>query len=180
MNHAPDQDAIHQARFLRRRRFARESALQALYQSDMTGDWNWSGPGRWKEFWAQTEAAGRWLPEPDQKAARSLARRLVRLVAEHREQIDRAIEQCVHNWAIDRMNVVDRNILRLAAGELLFQPKTPPVAAVNEAVELAKTFGDQESFRFVNGVLDALLHRLRTGKPAAETADRAPPPLADG
>jgi len=175
VKHTPDRDAANEARFLRRRRFARESALQALYQSDVSGDWDWSKPGRWKEFWVQTEDADRWLPEPEQSEARRFTRRLVRLVAEHREEIDRAVEQCVHNWSLDRMNVVDRNILRLAACELLYQPNTPPVAVVNEAVELAKTFGDQQSSRFVNGVLDALLRRRREGEIAPDAAADAPP-----
>ena len=71
--------------------------------------------------------------------------------------IDQRIEAKAANWRLERMPVVDRNILRLAIYEMLFCPEVPPVVAINEAIEIAKRFGAQETPAFVNGVLDRLL-----------------------
>jgi N utilization substance protein B len=70
--------------------------------------------------------------------------------------IDSLIKKYVKNWEIDRMAVIDRNVLRLATFELLFVADVPPKVSINEAIELAKRFGDVDSPRFVNGVLDKI------------------------
>ncbi|MBU1113276.1 MAG: transcription antitermination factor NusB, partial [Candidatus Omnitrophica bacterium] len=71
-------------------------------------------------------------------------------------QIDSLIKKYVKNWGIDRMAVIDRNILRIACFELTFLDDIPPKVSINEAIELAKRFGDMDSPRFVNGVLDKI------------------------
>lgn len=77
-------------------------------------------------------------------------------VTAHREEIDRRLSETAENWRVPRMPVVDRNVLRLGAYELLYTPETPPNVALDEAIELARRFGSADSPAFVNGVLDRL------------------------
>jgi N utilization substance protein B len=90
----------------------------------------------------------------------------------HRQELDQRLAAVAENWSVERMAVVDRNILRLGAFELLFQPQTPPRVAIDEAVEIAKRYGTAESAAFVNGILD----RLAAGRLASEPP--SPPPLS--
>jgi len=82
--------------------------------------------------------------------------------------IDSLIKKYVKNWEIDRMAVIDRNVLRLATFELLFIADVPPKVSINEAIELAKRFGDVDSPRFVNGVLDKI-YKTETASKGQET-----------
>lgn len=127
------------------RRTARERALQALYQLEMT-------PGSigdaLESAWAAAEEARK---EPE---AVKFARELVEGVMDHRAEIDRLIEQHSHNWRLDRMGRIDRNVLRLGVFELKYRPDIPKKVSLNEAVELGKNFGTEESSAFVNGLLD--------------------------
>ncbi len=81
---------------------------------------------------------------------------LVKGVVENISSIDCLIKKHAKNWAIERMAVIDRNILRMGCFELLFLEDIPPKVAINEAIELAKRFGDVDSPRFVNGILDKI------------------------
>ena len=74
------------------------------------------------------------------------------------EELDQAIAECLHNWQLQRLAAVDRNILRLCAYELLFCPEIPVAVAINEALELSKAFSSDESTKFLNGILDKLAH----------------------
>lgn len=94
--------------------------------------------------------------EPADKAVSDFAEDLVTGVSERKEEIDSLITRCADNWAMERMAVVDRNILRIASLELLFCPDTPPKVAINEAIDMAKKYGDKESGKFVNGILDRI------------------------
>lgn len=85
------------------------------------------------------------------------AKNLVRGALEHREEIDRLIRQQAENWRLERMPAVDRNVLRLAVFEFLYETDVPKLVVLDEAIELAKKFGSEQSGRFVNGVLDGLL-----------------------
>ncbi len=126
------------------RRQARVYALQILFQWDIhdgTGDWL-------KEFWAEREAS----PE-----LRAFTDQLVDGVLKHHAEIDRLIGTSATNWAVHRMPVVDRNILRVGLYELLWVPDVPAKVTVNEALELAKVFADDEARGFVNGILDRVL-----------------------
>lgn len=87
--------------------------------------------------------------------------RLVRGVSTHREEIDRLIEGHSEHWRLERMPPVDRNILRITAFELLYCEEVPPRVSVNEAVELAKRFGSEDSPAFVNGILDRIMTEIR-------------------
>ena len=133
------------------RRTGRERALQALYQLEMT-------PGSigdaLESAWAAAEEARK---EPE---AVKFARELVDGVMDHRAEIDRLIEQHSHNWRLDRMGRIDRNVLRLGVFELKYRPDIPKKVSLNEAVELGKNFGTEESSAFVNGLLDRVAAAL--------------------
>jgi len=81
---------------------------------------------------------------------------LIKGVLENRSQLDRHIEQFSSNWKINRMGCVDRNILRIAAYEILFCNDIPPKVSINEAVDIGKLYGTEESGSFINGILDSL------------------------
>ncbi|MET0516047.1 MAG: transcription antitermination factor NusB [Nitrospiraceae bacterium] len=123
---------------------ARERALQILFQYDIHGK-----QGLWlDEFWKQYP-----LEEP----TKAFAQRLVDGVLTHRKELDVLIGSCATNWRVDRMPIVDRNILRAGCFELLYLPDVPAKVTMNEAIELAKSFGDDEASKFVNGVLNKVL-----------------------
>lgn len=143
----------------RPRRRARELALQLLYQIDLIG------PERLERLDEFFDGAREPLPTD----ARAYAAELVRGVVARRESLDRAIADVARNWAVERMAVVDRNVLRLAAYELLYRDEIPRQVAIDEAVEIGQAFSTEGSGAFVNGVLDAL---ERQGAPA-ETAETA-------
>jgi len=125
-----------------RRTRARERALQALYQIDVAAEGiDEALAAFWRSF------------EPVEREVRELAEALVRGVAEHRRQVDEAIEAASSNWRLDRMARVDRNVLRLAVFELI-RTEVPVKVVINEAIELGKKFGSESSGAFVNGVLD--------------------------
>lgn len=127
------------------RRRARERALQALFQADLDGD---------VPFQVYWEAFG-----DEDHASREQAEALVRSVEHQRARIDGLIEQCSANWRIERMARVDRNILRLAAGEML-SADAPKAVVINEAIEIAKRYGGEGSPAFVNGILDRLATKI--------------------
>jgi len=86
----------------------------------------------------------------------------VRGVLEHCQEIDRTIERHSENWRLERMPLVDRNILRIAAFELLYREEIPPKVVLDEAIELGKRFGSPETGSFVNGILDRIMSKART------------------
>jgi N utilization substance protein B len=94
----------------------------------------------------------------------SFARELFRGTAGNIEGLDQLIRKHAANWRLERMAAVDRSILRLAAYELLHNPKTPPRAVINEALEMARRFSGEGSVEFVNGILDTILKSLPTSK----------------
>lgn len=108
---------------------------------------------------------------PGEPAARSFAEHLVEVVLRRREEIDEAIRRVSDNWKLERMGTVDRNVLRLALAELLEDRETPAAVILDEAIEVAKRFGGEESGHFVNGVLDALRCRLDEGVLSARKGD---------
>ena len=105
---------------------------------------------------AEIEAATR-LPSPE---AERFAARLVAGTVEHAEELDPVIAASAEHWRPERMAVIDRLILRMAVYQLRDMPDVPPTVVINEAIELARRFGGEESGRFVNGVLDAVKRKL--------------------
>lgn len=95
--------------------------------------------------------------------SRDYIRSLVELVANNLAEIDRQVEHSLTNWRLERLSVIDRNILRLAAAEMLYEEDVPAPVAIQEAIMLAEKYGTNESPRFVNGVLDALKKSIELG-----------------
>lgn len=129
------------------RRRARITALQALFEVDTA---------RHSPEFALNQ---RLEEEPLPEAGAEFSRALLRGTLAHQSALDKIIQRIAPEWPIEQMAPVDRNILRLAAYEILFEEDTPPKVAINEAVELAKIFGSDSSSRFVNGVLGTLLNQ---------------------
>lgn len=130
------------------RRIAREAALQTLFQLDFTEC----------DVSAALTAALAEHEEKNAGKASEYALALAEGVLAHKEEIDARLQKCAIDWALERMPGTDRNILRVAVYEMLFAE--PPVAqgvAINEAVEIAKDFGTEDSPRFVNGVLGKIV-----------------------
>jgi N utilization substance protein B len=140
-----------------KRRKARESALQALYEIDTAGQDPSEALGHLSESFGA-----------DDPKILGYAEGLVRGVMGNLEELDQVIQEHSPNWKLDRMARVDRNILRLAAFELRFREDVPLKVVLNEAIEVAKRFGAEGSASFINGVLDRLARALR---------GEAPPPL---
>jgi transcription antitermination factor NusB len=161
-----------------KRRTAREMAVQMLYQNDLGGS---NLPQIFNTFDVAEYVAREAVEEGGVVKARrpgpggledrteyvkrrkrvddafEYAQALVRGTLDHRQQIDDMIRGQADNWRLERMPAVDRNILRLAVYEMLFEMDIPKLVVVDEAIELAKKFGSEQSGRFVNGLLDGLL-----------------------
>ena len=107
-----------------------------------------------------------WLTEEDSLSHETaiFAEMLFRGVAGNRPGLDDITQRYAPAWPVDQLALVDRNILRIALFELLHKPDTPDKTAINEAVELAKTFGSESSARFINGVLGSVMAGLETGE----------------
>jgi N utilization substance protein B len=128
---------------------ARECAMQMLYQWDMSGQ---PVPHVIQSFWRVRSTTD---------ATREMAERLVVGAAREREAIDAAITEASKNWRFERLAAIDKNILRIAVYELMRELHTPSSVVLDEAIELAKRFGEKDSPPFVNGVLDAINRTLR-------------------
>lgn len=132
---------------MRRRTQAREFALQILYQVDITHD---ASDAALAAFWeARAE-------EKISEEVSDFTAELVKGTSDSVAELDSKISQYATNWQIQRMAVVDRNILRMGCFELMFRRDIPPKVAINEAVELAKKYSGVETAKFVNAVLDKI------------------------
>ena len=126
------------------RRKAREYALQMLFQWDITRDA------------IGNIIAGFWASQDEPPAVIEFANQLVIQTVEHVEEIDRLIQRHAEHWRLDRMAIVDRNLLRLATQEFMFDRETPKTVVINEAIEIARRFSAEESPQFINGILDSI------------------------
>ncbi|HDR7769323.1 TPA: N utilization substance protein NusB [Bacillus paranthracis] len=129
-----------------KRRTARERAMQALYQMDITGELE------------PKVAVENTLDEGEE--TNEFLESLVVGFVENKEVIDEAIRQNLKNWKLERISIVDRSILRVAVYEMKYMEEIPHNVTINEAIEIAKTFGDEESRRFINGVLSNIKDTL--------------------
>lgn len=102
--------------------------------------------------------------EEDDAAVLHYAEVLVRGVSQNRSEIDRIIQEHSPNWRLERMARVDRNVLRIATFELMQRPDVPHKVVINEAIEVAKRFGTEESGAFINGLLDKVAQEIRSGE----------------
>ncbi|KPJ60022.1 MAG: hypothetical protein AMJ46_08810 [Latescibacteria bacterium DG_63] len=132
-----------------KRRDARELAFRVLYQSEI---------GQFALGATLEQVIGETKPSA---AVASYGSVLVGKIEAHRAEIDETISGASRHWRLERMAVTDRNILRIAVAELLYLPDVPARVVIDEAIELAKKYGDEASSRFVNGILDAVAKRSR-------------------
>ncbi len=142
------------------RRLGRECAVQLLYQLD-AAEFRAPVDAALAAYWASDFSEGGERPGEE---TRAFADQLAAGVAKGLALIDKAIQKATQNWKLERMARVDRNILRVAAFELLFSADVPARVVINEAIDIAKKYGTTESGAFVNGILDRLAHDVRRGE----------------
>jgi N utilization substance protein B len=133
---------------LGRRRKSREFALKVLYQLNITKQDVIAVLNQFQEHFLSNGEADEFL------------KRLVLGVLEHGPELDRLIEQYSENWHLDRINIIERNILRMAIFELLYCEEIPPKVSINEAIDLGKRYGSQDSGSFINGILDRIQNEV--------------------
>ena len=126
------------------RRKSRELALQMLFQLDVNKD---------RELWRERF----WKLHPAPPEVKAFADRLVDGVLDQQPEIDRLIQKHALHWTLNRMSIVDRNVLRYAIFELLFMAVIPTSVVINEAIEISKRYSDEQAGAFVNGILDHIL-----------------------
>ena len=164
------------------RRDGREAAVQYLFQLDHQGFENATPDG---DFWrlratsAESESP---QPPPIAPKARAFAESLVSGVCLNQPAIDELIVRFAQNYQLQRLAAVDRSILRLSVYELVFSTEAPPAVAINEAIEIAKRFGSEESGRFVNGLLDRIRKEVPRRTPAVMEDSKSAnnPPVLPG
>jgi transcription antitermination protein NusB len=144
---------------MRERSRARSRALQIMYAWEAHGDV--STPERVLAQFIEEDRIS--------KDALEYTRRLIRLLSANQADIDRALSAALTNWRLDRLSVIDRNILRIGAVEIMHVPDVPPRVSIQEAIGLAERFSTRESPRFVNGVLDALMRHFEASSSGAAT-----------
>jgi transcription antitermination factor NusB len=130
---------------MRKRTKSRESALKILYQAEITRR---EIHVTVTNFWARFDTIDKNVQEFTERLADGVEKNLL--------DIDKKISHYATNWQLKRMAIIDRNILRIGVFELLYASDIPPKVTINEAVELAKKYGDLESSKFVNGILDKI------------------------
>lgn len=135
-----------------KRRRSREYALQLLFQLELSGT-ELNGE-IWDEFWEN-------LNEDDEVKEFTLD--VVKATQAHMSELDEIIKKAAEHWAIERMAVIDRNILRAATYEIYYRSDIPSSVAINEAIEIAKKYSTQESASFINGILDKIAHEKSSG-----------------
>jgi N utilization substance protein B len=146
-----------------KRREGREAAMQLMFAHDVQGEVS------------EQDMSTFWDLHTARPGVRENAERLVKGIQEHQVEIDALITGTLENFSFARLGTVDRNILRLAIYEMIHLPEVPRPVAINEAIEIAKTFGDTQTKNFVNGVLDKISRALpkRERKPKAEAEAEA-------
>ena len=145
-----------------KRRAARENALQVLFELEFN------------DVGAEEVLIRHWAEKKTEKAVEEYAGRLVRGIMAQRQEIDKIVQNSAKHWRISRMALVDRNILRIAAFELLEEKFLTPGIVINEAIEIAKRYSSDEAAVFVNGVLDAVWKKIEKKNPPLKVNDDEP------
>ncbi len=166
--------------FRRRRFLARTCAMQYAFQMDVQNVWEASAEQladfrshlRFELLGGDEDEQTAPLADAELDAAWEHALQLMRGLAVRHGEVDSLIRQAATNWSLERMSLVDRAILRMAAFEMTFQKKVPVATAINDAVEIAKRYGEVDSQRFVNGVLDRIRQNL--GRAATSMRSEVP------
>ena len=131
-----------------KRRSSRELTLKFLYQSEMNKG---NIEEQIKIFIERNSSHGE---------VEDFMENLVKSIYKEMGEIDKIIQECSDNWILDRMTVIDRNILRMGTCELLFDFLTPPKVVINEAIDIAKKYGNEDSPEFINGILDKIHKKI--------------------
>lgn len=137
---------------MKSRREAREVVLKTLYRIEATGN---------TAEEAYNDVYMNWSSSPFDEV---YARRLLKEIATNAEHIDTVLKDVVKNWDIERIAIVDRNILRIAICEVLYFDDIPPKVSIDEAIEIAKIYSTPDSGKFVNGILDKVVKRKKEQK----------------
>lgn len=137
------------------RRLSRELVIQFLYLTEMNEG----------EVTSQLESF--WENNSCEKDVQSFTEDILNDIFDHKKEIDARLEKYSDNWTLSRMTVIDRNLLRMAASELMYSKTVPPKVAIDEAVEIAKKYGSEDSPNFINGILDRILKELKPDIPQA-------------
>lgn len=136
-----------------KRRRARELALRILYQWEIQkGD-------------IEPQIEVFWKQNPTHPDVQSFATRIAMGACRHIEEIDSIIERFSENWTMDRISIVDKNIMRSSIYEMLYEREIPSKVSINEAIEIAKRYGTEDSSQFVNGILDRVKREMESIKP---------------
>jgi len=130
------------------RRVLRERALQILYAFEMNGE----------DLSRITDEV---LVDVEDATKKDFTNTIVNSAIAHRDELDEYIHNKVENWEINRIAVIDKILLRMGIVELLYLPDVPPKVTINEVIEIAKTYSTINSGKFINGILDSILHDLR-------------------
>ena len=141
-----------------KRRSSRELALKFLYQFELNGG---NLDEQIKLFLERNSS---------QEDVANFMKELVVSLIDKMEEIDEIIQKFSDHWILDRMTVIDRNILRMGACELLFNFSTPPKVVINEAIDIAKKYGNEDSPEFINGILDKVYNEIRQKGPLPFTS----------
>ena len=141
-----------------KRRSSRELALKFLYQFELNGG---DLDEQIKLFLERNSS---------QEDVANFMKELVVSLIDKMEEIDEIIQKFSDHWILDRMTVIDRNILRMGACELLFNFSTPPKVVINEAIDIAKKYGNEDSPEFINGILDKVYNAIRQKGPLPFTS----------
>jgi N utilization substance protein B len=136
------------------RRYSRELVIQFLYLTEMNEG---EIENQLKTFWENNSC--------EEEDVQSFTEDILKDIFDHKEEIDARLEKYSDNWTLSRMAVIDRNLLRMAASELMYSKTVPPKVAIDEAVEIAKKYGTADSPNFINGVLDRILKELKPDVP---------------
>lgn len=132
-----------------KRRSSRELALKFLYQSEL----NEGNMDEQMKLFLERNSS--------QDEVEAFMKELVEAIIKQIKEIDKIIQKFSDNWVLDRMTVIDRNVLRMGTCELLFNFSTPPRVVINEAVDIAKKYGNEDSPEFINGILDKIYRECR-------------------
>jgi N utilization substance protein B len=136
------------------RRFSRELVIQFLYLTEMNEG---EVANQLEAFWENSSCK--------EEGVQSFTEDILNNIFDHKKEIDARLEKYSDNWTLSRMTVIDRNLLRMAASELMYSKTVPPKVAIDEAVEIAKKFGSEDSPNFINGILDRILKELKPDVP---------------
>lgn len=153
------------------RRKARECALQMLFQYDIARP---RLDELIKTYWEEISDAPNSESQAPNLEIQEFASQLVQGTIAHLTEVDERISRRTENWRMSRMAIVDRNLLRLAVYEFLYQNDTPRTVVINEALEIARRFSTYEATQFINGILDAIKRDLEKDPAELETAKSIP------